>query len=329
MIGVYKQKNPGNILLLLLLAVILKLPMFRHPSIPQASADDDILYAALLNGLHYIAGNQSWIFAALAFLLLFVQAMLLTRFINRQRMMNRPTYLPGMAYLLITSLFPEWNYFSAPLLVNTFFIFIFSAVFKTYHNQKAASTIFNCGLSLGLIAMVYFPAIVFGAWIILALLLLRPFRFSEWILLLLGATTPYYFYAIYLFVNDDFTLHKFSGAISFGLPQTEMSLWISGGVFLITVPFLMGSYYVQVNLRRMLIHIRKGWSLFLMFMITAVLIQFLTSGTGLQNWILVALPMAAFHACMYLYSSLRIIPNLMFWLFVAFILAYQYSGPGW
>jgi hypothetical protein len=328
-IGVYKQKNPGNILLLLLLGVILKLPMIRHPYVPQPSADDDILYAALLNGLNYIAGNKLWIYAALAFLMLFVQAMLLTRFINQQRMMNRPTYLPGMAYLLITSLFPEWNYFSAPLLVNTFFLFIFSAVFKTYHNQKAGGTIFNCGLSLGLIAMFYFPAIVFGGWIMLALLLLRPFRVSEWILLILGATTPYYFYAVYLFINDDFTLNKFSGAISFGMPETELSLWISGGVFLITVPFLMGSYYVQVNLRRMLIHIRKGWSLFLMLLITAVLIQFLTTGTGLQNWILVALPMAAFHGCMYVYSSLRIIPNLMFWLFVVFILAYQYSGPGW
>ena len=43
-----------------------------------------------------------------------------------------------------------------------------------------------------------------------------------------------------------------------------------------------------------------------------------------------AIPLAAFHACTYLYSSFRILPLLLFWLTVAFILGYQYYyHAGW
>jgi hypothetical protein len=50
---------------------------------------------------------------------------------------------------------------------------------------------------------------------------------------------------------------------------------------------------------------------------------------GLENWIIVTIPFAAFHAAMYLYTGFRIVPQLIFWLSVAFIIAFQYGGPGW
>jgi hypothetical protein len=104
---------------------------------------------------------------------------------------------------------------------------------------------------------------------------------------------------------------------------------LAGSTFLLAVPFLMGGYFVQINLRRMLIQVRKGWSLLLIFLLTALIIQFVNVSNGFENWLSAAIPLAAFHACTYLYSTLRIIPNLLFWLSVAFIVAYQYWGPGW
>jgi hypothetical protein len=328
-IGIFKQKNPGNILLLLLLGILIKLPMFLNPYVPAPGEDDGVLYAGILNLLQPAGHNLPRLYPILAFILMFTQAIVLTRFINNQRMMNRSSYLPGMSYLIITSLIPEWNYFSAPLLVNTILVFLFSAMFKTYLHYQPKGIVFNCGLALGLVSLIYFPAILFGIWILLALLLMRPFRLNEWALTILGLLTPYYFYAIYLFVSGSRAWEKLLGTFTIELPAVEQSLWLAGSTFLLTIPFLMGGYFVQDNLRRMLIQVRKGWSLFLLLLLVAVAVQFVNTGPDLQNWVLLALPMAAFHGCMYLYASLRIIPNLLFWLALAFIIAYQYSGPGW
>jgi hypothetical protein len=75
--------------------------------------------------------------------------------------------------------------------------------------------------------------------------------------------------------------------------------------------------------------VRKSWSLLLLYLLGAVLVPFTSGAPTFENWIITIIPFAAFHACMYLYASLRILSLLLFWLTVAFILAYQYAGPGW
>ena len=145
MIGIFKQKNPANILLLLVFGVLIKLPMFLHPHTPVARPGDGVLFKAILKLLEPTGKSNPSLYPILAFGLLFLQAIMLTRFINTQRMMSRPTFFPGMAYMLITSLLPEWNYFSAPLMVNTILLFVLTGLFKIYNQPNAKGTIFKIG----------------------------------------------------------------------------------------------------------------------------------------------------------------------------------------
>lgn len=329
MIGIFKQKNPGNILLLLLFGALIKLPMFFEPHIPQSHAEDGMLFQTILNFLQPTGTSFPMLYPLLAYMFLFLQAIALTRFINTQRMMNRSNYLAGMSYLLITSLFPEWNYFSAPLLVNSILLFVLSALFKSYHLQQAKGIVFNAGLALGLASLIYFPVITFVLWMLFGLMVMRPFRINEWFLCLLGIVTPYYFYAAGIFIFDEWDWMKLVRPFYIGLPDVRQSGWLAGSTFLLAVPFLMGGYFVQINLRRMLIQVRKGWSLLLLFLLAAFIVQFISVSSNFETWVIVAIPLAAFHACSYLYSTLRIVPNLLFWLSVAFIIATQYWGPGW
>ncbi len=329
MIGIFKQKNPANILLLLVFGILIKLPMFQHPQMPASKPGDSLLYKNIVSYLGTIGGANHFVFPVLAFALLFIQALLLTRFMNGQRMMNKPTYFPGMAYLLITSLLPEWSYFSAPLLVNTIFLLVLTGLFKTYNQPNAKGAIFNIGLGLGLASFIFFPSITFVIWILLALAVMRPFRLNEWVLCLVGITTPFYFYAIYLFIDDKWSWHNLVPYFSVSLPAVKQSVWLAGSAFLLAVPFLTGGYYVQDSLRKMLIHVRKGWSLLLLYLLGAVFVPFVNNTADFENWIMATIPFAAFHACTYFYSTLRILPLLLFWLTVAFILGYQYGGPGW
>jgi len=123
-IGIFKQKSPANIFILLVFGILIKLPMFIHPHVPISKAEDGIFYQAIINFLAKTGTANPILFPLIAFSLLYLQAIFLNSFINNQRMLSKATFFPGMAYLLITSLFPEWNYFSAPLLVNTIVLFI-------------------------------------------------------------------------------------------------------------------------------------------------------------------------------------------------------------
>jgi hypothetical protein len=330
-IGLFKQKTPANIIFLFVMGILIKLPVFTNPvPAPLIGEDDAILYKELVKLISSISANDSIVFACITYLLLFSQALQLNRIINNSRMMQRVNFLPATAYLLITSLMPEWNHFSAPLLVNSLVLLIFSGLFSIAGQNSIKGVVFNIGLAVGFSSFLFFPSIVLFAWLILALMVMRSIRLNEWLICLLGVTTPYYFFAAYLVFSDSWSWQAFLQPVHIAIPAPGQSLWLAAASFLLIVPFLIGGYFVQENLRRMLIQVRKNWSLMLIYLLFALFIPFLNNNaTGFENWVSIIVPFASFHACTYLYPPQRWLPATLFWLSIAFILIYQYAGPGW
>lgn len=328
-IGIFKQKNPVNFILLFIFGLLIKLPVFSTPQIPLLKDQDGIFYQAIIRFLNPYSLKFTALYGLLAFLILFLQAVLLNSFMNKQRMLNRQNYLAGLTYLLITSLFPEWNQFSAPLLVNTILLIILNGLFSTYNQPNAKGAVYNNGFALGIASFIFFPSIAFVIWIFLAMMVIRPFRMNEWLLCILGITTPAYFYAVYLFLTDHWSIQALIPKMNIGFPFVEQTLLLAASMLLVVAPFLTGAWYVQENLRKMLINIRKAWSLFLLYLLAAVFVPFLQTSENLESWILVAVPFAAFHANAYMFTEWRLIPQLFFWLSVAFILFSQYYAHAW
>lgn len=244
--------------------------------------------------------------------------------------MQRVNFLPAAAYLIITSLMPEWNHFSAPMLVNTLVLFIFSGLFNISNQYSIKGTVFNIGVAVGISSFLFFPSLILFFWLIFALMVMRSIRLNEWLICLLGVTMPYYFYAAYLFFSDSWSWQHLFQPVSIAMPVPGQSLWLAGGSVLLIVPFLIGGYFVQENLRKMLIQVRKNWSLLLIYLLFALFIPFLNNTAGgFENWILIIVPFASFHACTYLYPPQRWLPAFIFWLSIIFIFVYQYAGPGW
>ena len=331
MIGLFKQKTPANILFLFVMGIFIKLPIFTNPVVPATPGDNaGILYREAILFLKSAANNDGLLFGMITYFFLFTQALQLNSLINKNRMMQRLNFLPAAAYLIITSLMPEWNHFSAPLLVNTLVLLIFSGLFKISNQYSIKGTVYNIGVAVGISSFIFFPSIILFFWLIFALMVMRSVRLNEWLICLLGVTTPYYFYAAYLFFSEKWSWHRLLQPIDIALPAPGQSLWLAIGSILLIIPFLIGGYFVQENLRKMLIQVRKNWSLMLIYLLFALLIPFLNNtAAGFENWILIIVPFAAFHACTYLYPPQRWIPLVIFWLSISFILVYQYAGPGW
>ncbi|MEI9911942.1 MAG: hypothetical protein WDO71_21235 [Bacteroidota bacterium] len=260
--------------MLLVFGVLIKLPMFMHPHVPVNRPSDGALFNVILKFLQPTGHTNPLLYSFLAFSLLFLQAFVLTRFINTQRMMNRSNYLPGMAYLLITSLLPEWNYFSAPLLINSILLLVLSGLFRIYNQPNAKGTIFNIGLALGVAGFLFVSSLTFIVWILLALAVMRPFRLNEWLLCILGITHPFISMPFIFFLQINGAGRPFFPHISIGIPSLKQSEWLAASVFLLMVPFLAGGYYVQDNLRRMLINCPQRMEPFTIILIDCIVIAF-------------------------------------------------------
>jgi hypothetical protein len=185
--------------------------------------------------------------------------------------------------------------------------------------SKAGNVIFNIGLLLGIATLVYHPAIVFFLLVIFALFIMRPFRIQEWLIGLLGFTTPYYFLALALYFTNQWHWKHMLPDISFNLPRMPTSVFITISIAFLVIPFVVGGFFVQNNLTKMLIQVRKGWSLLLLSLIISLSVILINGGNNYVNWILCVVPIAAFHAAAYFYPLNKNFPLILHW--VTFVYA--------
>jgi len=325
-IAIFKQKSPGNVVITLLFGLLLKLPLFLYPKNIVASSIDGRIYQWFIS---ILPPASPMVYSVIAFSLLYTQALMINYMVNEYRMIIKATFLPAMAYLLITSLLPEWNYLSSPMLANSFIIWMFIYLFRLYNSSNAKAQVYNIGLITGITSYIYLPSAAFLLCVLLGLMILKPFRFNEIVLFFLGCLTPYYFHGVYLFLFGELSFRNFFPHISVRIPLLKNSIWLAGSILLLTIPFLVGGYFVQANLRKMLIQVRKNWSVLLIYLLLAFFVPFVNSDQSFETWVLVTVPFAAFHACAYFYPIKRWFPLIVFFITTGYILYQQYGTLTW
>ena len=303
--------------------ILLKLPIFLHPKIAQPQQIDGFLYKALLNWLQPIGKNLPVIYAVIAFCLLYFQAVYFNKLVNDQRIMQRPNYLTGMSYLLITSLFMEWNVLSSPLIISSLLIWVWSKMSGLHNNQNPKSALFNIGIAIGVCTFFYFPSLAFAALIIFGLALTRPFKLAEWVLALSGIITPYYFLLAIVFLTDKWKGYKFPGfAVTY--PVFNQSQWAYAAIIIVLLTSIIGIFYIQQNFRRQLIQARKSWNLTFLYLLVAVFVPFVNASHTFEYWILCAVPLSTFVAATFFYPAKNLFPVILHWLMVAFVIVISY-----
>ncbi len=324
MIGVFKQKSPANAFVLLIYALILKIPLFLNSPAPLRQEEDNYLYNLVLDLLLPVAGAKGFLYGLLAFVFLYLQASLLNRITNTLRLFPKSNYLVGMSFLLISSLLPEWNLFSSTLLVNFILIWIFYGMTRWYNSNRPLSAIFNTCLLVGLLPLIYKPAVAYVLLVILAIIITRPMRVGEWFVALVGFLSPYYFLLVILFLADTLPTGTLAPTLNFRLPRIPGSLWITMGLLFMVAPFLTGGFFVQDNLNKMLIQVRKCWSLLLSMLLVGLIIILVNPGNNYQHWLLGITPLACFHAATFYYPASNLFPVILHWIIFAFAIVVNY-----
>lgn len=323
MTGIFRANNLYNTFLLFVYGLLLKLPIFLQPTVPHPQQIDGFLYKALLNWLSVFDSSLPLIYPALTFLLLFTQAVSFNKLVNDLRLMQRPNYLTGMSYLLVTSLFKEWNVLSAPLIINTLLIWVWARMCGLYNHNSPKTTLFNIGVAIGIGTFFYFPSMAFTALVVFGLALIRPFKIAEWLIALLGIITPYYFLLSWVFLTDRWKGYRFPG-FAVTTPKFSQTSWSYAAIIMVALLALVGFFFIQQNLRKQLIQVRKSWNLVFLYLLVAVFVPFVNATHTFEYWILCAVPLSAMLGAAFLYPAKKWIPLVLHWLLVAFVIAVNY-----
>lgn len=323
MVGIFKANNPVNSFILLLYGIILKFAYFLHPVVPVTQKTDGLLFREFILKVNILGNVFPLIYPMVTYLLLYTQAITFNKLINDQRLMQKANYLPAMSYLLVTSIFPEWNILSAPLVINTLLIWVWARMSNLYRSNQPKTTLYNIGVMIGLSTFFYFPSLAFVALMVFALMVTRRFDIAEWLISILGIITPWYFFTSYLFLSDNLKgYHLPVFAVSY--PHFHQSYWTVCAVGIVLLAFLTGAYFVQANFRRQLVQVRKSWSLILLYLVVAVFVPFINSTRTFEYWILAAVPLSAFLGSAFLYPVKRWLPGSIHWVMVGFVIIITY-----
>ncbi len=323
MTGTFRANNPFNTFMLLIYGLFLKLPWFISPQIPVIQKSDGFLFNHILTFLKTALDGYPITYSLITFVLLYTQAISFNRLLNNRRLIQKPNYLPAMSYLLITSFFVEWNVLSAPLVINTLLIWVWAKMSTLYNNPHAKSTLYNIGIVIGITTFFYFPSLTFAVLIIFALVITRPPRVAEWIIAILGIATPWYLLFAWLFLTNKLYSFQVPGIkVDYHLLAQNNARYV--GIIIILLTAIAGGFFVQLNLRRQLVQVRKSWGLMLLYLVVALFIPFVNVTHNFQYWILATVPLSAFIACFFFYSNKKWLSLAVHWIIVAFVIYMAY-----
>lgn len=323
MTGTFKANNPNNNFLLFLYGLALKLPLFIYPQLPKLQSSDGILYKSFTSWMIKNVGNTPVIFSIITLILLFLQAVSFNKLVNDHRMLQRPNYLTGMSYLLITSLFSEWFALSAALITNTILIWVWSRLSNLHNNNNNAKTIiYNIGLVIGLASFFYQPAIVFILLFIVGVAITRAFRLNEWLIGLMGIFTSFYFFAAWLFITERWKTYPYP-RIDISMPIFHETRWALAALIMILLAMLLGIFFIRANMRRQVVQTRKSWQLLYLYLLVAAFVPFLNS-SNFNTWILAAVPASLIVGAAFFYPDKKWFPALMHWGLVGLSVAIGY-----
>jgi len=315
-VSFFKEKSTAAVFGLIVVSIASRAFFWVHPPHLIISPDDGLIYY-LLSQLPRLPVVPV---ALLYHLIVVVQALRLNYALNDLRMFSKPVFTTALAYVLLTAFIPAWNNLSSAFLINSMIIWLLFRILKLYSSPNPKSLLFNIGLITSCTVLLYYPAMPLVVLAFFTVAIYRSFRLNEWLILLLGILTPFYFLGGWLFLNDKLdmvlqqaTIFQLQIIRPANIPLTIVTFSMA------VVAVITGVYMWQANSGRMVIQIRKNWSILFFMLLLFIPGIFFIRNAWPNALLMAAVPASAFVSNTWLYPKRNLFPVLLFWLFIAII----------
>jgi len=318
----FRDRSVFNLFTLVLLSLVVHLHFFVSP--PQIIWNEtNGLFSVLIRT--YIRFWPETVLFLLYHVLILSQAIRLNWVLDNMKMFPYSNYVPAMTMVVLSGLFTAGCSISPALFSGHLLIWVFVRLTRLYNHPSPKALLFNTGMVLGIAIMCYHPFFIVVFLVLFALAIVRPFKINEWMVLLLGVLIPYYFAGSAAYLTDNFLyFFQLLPTISPGLPIRELNLYTITALALLGVSIFLGLVYWQKFNGRLLMQLRKYWSVLLLMLFLMICLPFLVSREGMNAGWLFIIPLSAFFSCFFSVPRRLVLPNLIFWLMAAALVLHNW-----
>ncbi len=325
MIKRFRTLNQTNLFPLIAIAILLRLNTFiQRPA--QLSFDFVEPFAKLLIPIPLEDTLSSSTNMFLALLFTIIQGLIINKIINTYNIIGKPTSLPALLFITLSSLFPQFVILSPPLLCNFLLIWIIGKLLNIYQSLEVRFIMFDIGMIIAFGTLIYFPFIAILPILWVSLLILRPFVWREWIMGIIGFLVIFFFLGVFYFWND--SLDRF---YQIWLPLTtttfNTNFHINMYDYLVLLPvmiiLLIGIFQLQQNFFRSAIQIRKAFQLFFFLLLLALLSFHLKSNFHIYHFLLCVPTASILASYFFLNEKRRWLYESLYFVLIGFIICLQ------
>lgn len=289
MLALFRTNQLFLSVLLIFYVAGLHIASFIFPA-NTATSTPGVLSISLINWI----GTEGLTAEVVTIGLLLLQATLINIIVATNRLTAEVNLFPGVFYLLVASLIPEFIHLSPLHIANTFYIIVFMELMSTYKKPSAPDRIFNAGFWAAIASFFYFSYYSLLILVFVALNVLRAFNMREQFIFIIGAIVPHILLGVYFFWYGQFNFFiqkQFVENLAFlDFPTLNgyldyLKIALLGGLILICM-LNYGNYTFRQNIQVQKKITILFWGLF----ITSFSI-FFQSGMMLDHLLILAVPL--------------------------------------
>jgi hypothetical protein len=230
LVSSFKTYSPSALIKVSLFAVFLWVfsPLY-HTTTPTK----DVFAMPLFRGIAYLSNHFYYISALLSLIIHVFSAFLLNYIVNLHNVLSKKTYLPALLFLVYSSFCGELLILTPSVFANLLLIAACHELFNTYRKNSAAlAEIFNAAALIGLASLLSLPALFLFLFVLVTLILYRPFIWQEYFVAFLGLLLPWVYFVVYYFWHNGLTEvwqglgHNHLSSSQIDFPRSPTYIWL-------------------------------------------------------------------------------------------------------
>lgn len=325
MLNLFRNNNIFSFVLIIVFAILIRLlpflvnvPIDLNINAPLAQVTFN--WITTFDDYYYFSAVSATFFVLL-------QAYLVNFITTKNSILNKDSFLPGLFFVLLNSLYPQQLFLSPQLIGNLFIILMFNRLCNLYQSEKPLYVVLDSGLYLGLSILFNYDTLVYLPFILISVVLMTNFNIRFLLSSIFGILLPVYLLGVLFFLNDnlnDFILIVNQSLTRAYLNQININ-WLKlipwlliSIIVLISGISLRANYFKnKVKNRRILFTI----ALFIAISILLVLIEDQNIIFGICH---LSVPVSIIMANYFLSHKLAILKETLFSILIALAILYQY-----
>jgi len=254
--------------------------------------------------------------AGLSFILIFINAVSLNIIFNLHEFMDKNAYIVSLLYVITMSFYHCFYSFDGALIAHSMLMLMLFQLLNLKQNSDGRKAVFNGSLFAGLAATFFPPLIPAFPFILLMVVIIRPFIFREILLCLFGFVTPMLYAFTFLWYNHV----KVDWKILEDVNNSRYQIDFITNVVLLGILLGLGTISLSERLQKASIRLKKQIQ-----MLWVVI--FITISLGVTDFILfkqierfslLMIPLSYLLSYSFLHKRLAIVANVVFYLTILY-----------